>query len=526
MTQRHIKAMKHLSLFALCSILSLCACSPSIPDHAESAGRKPHLAPDYVDVTVPSNICPLNFIVAEAGEEAVVRLTSGSEQYVIADDQSKKMKFDTKRWNQLLANAKGSSIHVEVWTRDKGQWTAYEPFTIQVATEEIDPYISYRLIPPSYVAYEELIIAQRDLTTFDESVIYNSMLLNTEEKGQCINCHSYQNYHTDNMLFHIRKDWGGTMLVHHGKVCKVDLKTPETISAGVYPSWHPTASLIAFSTNKTAQIFHNTDTAKVEVFDGASDLILYDVEKAEVSSISSREEEMEIFPSWSPDGRWLYFCSAIAPFDTAPLDSLGQVRDLTHEAMTNAERIRYDLYRVPFDPATRSFGERQLLYRASADSMSVTLPRLSPDGRWVAFARGRYGCFQVWHPEADIWLLDTNGCDADSLTMDDPSTKPFPLTALNSDCSESYPSFSSNGHWIMTASRRDDNNYTRPYIAYFHADGTCDKPFELPQEDPENYTLSFKSYNRPEFMVEPVSVKPQEFARVSRDGIAIQATFK
>lgn len=508
--------MKHL-LYIILPLLLLCACAPSVPDQATPAGRKPQLMPDYADVTVPSNICPLNFMVEEPGQKVVARLTVANEQYVVGNNQ-KKIQFDEKRWKELLAKAAGSSMSVEVWIEQETGWTAFDPFQIRVATEEIDPYISYRLIPPSYVAYEELIIAQRDLTTFEEKAIYNNMLVSNETTGQCINCHSYQNYHTQNMLFHIRKDFGGTMLVHNGKVSKVNLKTPETISAGVYPAWHPTESLIAFSTNLTAQIFHNQDTAKIEVFDGASDLILFDVERNQVSNISNLQEEMEIFPTWSPDGRWLYFCSARAPFDATPLDSLGQQRDLKGEAMNHLDQIRYDLYRAPFDPATRTFGPRELLYEASADSLSVTLPRLSPDGRWVAFARGNYGCFQVWHPEADIWLLDMNRQEGDTL-------KPQPLTAINSSCSESYPSFSSNGHWIMTASRRDDNNFTRPYIAYFHSDGTCDKPFEVPLEDPEMYTLGFKSYNRPEFMVEPVSVEPQEFARVSKDGVEVNVVF-
>ena len=64
----------------------------------------------------------------------------------------------------------------------------------------------------------------------------------------------------------------------------------------------------------------------------------------------------------------------------------------------------------------------------------------------------------------------------------------------------------------MTDSRRDDSNYTRPYIAYFDTDGNCHKAFELPQRDPEFYTLFLRSYNRPEFMTEPVSITPEQFA--------------
>ena len=76
----------------------------------------------------------------------------------------------------------------------------------------------------------------------------------------------------------------------------------------------------------------------------------------------------------------------------------------------------------------------------------------------------------------------------------------------------------------MTASRRDDGNYTRPYIAYFDAQGTCHKPFELPQRDPYHYIYYLNSYNRPEFMIEPVPYTADEFAGHARQQV-INATY-
>ena len=98
------------------------------------------------------------------------------------------------------------------------------------------------------------------------------------------------------------------------------------------------------------------------------------------------------------------------------------------------------------------------------------------------------------------------------------------VSALNSPESESYPSFSSNGRWIMTASRRDDGNYTRPYISYFDAQGKCHKAFAVPQEDPELNTLLLRSYNRPEFMKEKVKFTPQQFATKAQED-AVHAKF-
>jgi hypothetical protein len=65
----------------------------------------------------------------------------------------------------------------------------------------------------------------------------------------------------------------------------------------------------------------------------------------------------------------------------------------------------------------------------------------------------------------------------------------------------------------MCASRRDDGNFSRVYISYFK-DGKVSKAFLLPQEDPEQNTYRLKSYNRPEFMVEPVKISVNEFSKV------------
>ena len=98
------------------------------------------------------------------------------------------------------------------------------------------------------------------------------------------------------------------------------------------------------------------------------------------------------------------------------------------------------------------------------------------------------------------------------LNVENPS--PLDLSRLNSKgMPDSYPSWSSNGHWIMVASRREDGNYCRIYFSYFK-DGKVEKAFLLPQEDPEHNVFLLKSYNRPEFMVEPVKISVDEFSKV------------
>lgn len=492
-----------LLISVMLAVLNACTSHPSVPESHTNAGRPPVIYPDYKNVTVPCNIAPLNFSVMEKTDNSVARFTADNISYTYGNGH--KIQIDIDEWKEMLAAAKGESIKVEVFAEKDGEWATYTPFYINVAEDEIDPYMSYRLIQPSYVAYEGLSISQRNLTNFEEKDIYNNMIVSDEITAQCINCHSYQNYGTNSMQFHMRQGFGGTMIVCNGEARKVDLKTDSTISAGVYPSWHPTLNLIAYSTNLTGQGFHTKSRAKIDVQDTRSDLILYDIDKNEVSNISAIKNELEVFPWWAPDGKSIYFCSAHFEY-----------KDTTSEETQMIERfeeVKHNIYRKSFDKATMTFGDTELVYDAAKDSMSATFPRISPDGRYLLFALGKHGCFHVWHPEADLYLTDLQ-------TM-----QTRKLENINSVQSESYHSWSSNGRWIVVGSRRDDGNYTRPYIAYFDKKGRAHKPFILPQEDPDFYRYFMRSFNIPEFMKEPVQIAPQEFASVAKTD-ALKANFK
>ena len=482
-------------------LVSSCGNHPDVPSSSKEAKSQPAIFPDYCDVTVPYNIAPLNFMLpADQYEACVARLTTPDGQQ-LTYGKGVKVQIPESEWHEMLKASKGKSIKVEVWGQKTGEWLSFNPFEIRVAEEPIDEYVSYRLIEPSYVAWEFMEIAQRNVTTFEETQIFNNEITcNDRAKGQCINCHSYQNHRTDNMLFHVRHSNAGTVIVNDGKISRVNLKRAYTISGGVYPSWHPTAKLIAFSTNQTRQGFHTSNPNKLEVYDFASDLILYDVETDSVSIVSNDSTLLEVYPTWSPDGKYLYYCKSV-PLPEELLD-----KDRENEIGAYYRKIQYNIYRRSFDVASHRFGDEELVYDAASNDRSVSLPRISPDGRYLLFAQGQYGCFHIWHHDADIVCMP--------LDQELPLTQNIDLTHVNSkDRPDSYPSWSSNGHWIMCASRRDDGNFSRVYISYFK-DGKVSKAFLLPQEDPEHNTFLLKSYNRPEFMVEPVKISVNEFSKV------------
>lgn len=503
--------MRHIQLgFVLRSLLPGCltvlfivllsaCCKPRVPSSFTDASQLPDIFPDYRGVTVPVNIAPLTFTIENEGTDFVTSITAGNHTWVY--DDGRDVCPSLKEWKQMINDALSSArpIECKVFVSRNGEWTCMKPFSIHVSPDSIDPYISYRLIAPSYVTYEDLTINQRCLENYDETLIYGNMANSDERDGQCINCHSFQSYNPERMQFHVRQSRGGTVITYDGQVERIDMKTGKTVSAGVYPAWHPTEKLIAYSTNHTGQSFHTHDNQKVEVQDTYSDLMLYDIDRHEVIPLPRDTNDLDCFPFWSPDGKYLYYCSAhYEKKDTSKAVSK------EFDMIQNYKDIRYSLYRRPFTLESRSFGERETVFDAARDSMSATLPRISPDGRWLLFTMGRFGVFHIWHRDADLYLSDLQ---TGSVRR---------LDELNSDNVESYHSWSSNGRWVIFSSRRTDGNFTRPYIAHFDGKGHFTRPFELPQRNPHYHHELLRSYNIPEFMTGPVTIRPQQFAAYIR----------
>ena len=480
--------MKKLFIFAAAATL-LMACGNQIPQNFWESDELPDIYPDYTNVTVPVNIAPLTFEIDGKADDVVARLTAGSEELICGGS---KVQPDADEWKRMVDNAKGDAIKVEVFVENDGQWRRFKPFNIYVSPDSIDPYISYRLISPSYVTYEELTINQRCLENYDESVIYDNMLCSEGADGQCINCHNYQQYNPDRMQFHARQNLGGTVIAYDGNIQKINMGNDSILSAGVYPTWHPWLQLIVYSTNMTGQLFHSVDPNKIEVFDVESDLIAYDLAKNEVTNIENDPAELECFPFWAPDGKTLYYCSAHFEYK----DTI----DKGKEFIKRTDEVKYNLYKKSFNPETLQFGPRELVFAADSLDKSATLPRISPDGRYLMFTLAKSGVFHIWHHDADLWMLDLQ------------TGKVRNMEELNSPDTESYHSWSSNGRWVVFSSRRYDGNYTRPFMAHIDGNGKAGKPFELPCADPDRHRQFLKCYNVPEFMRGPVTIKPQQFA--------------
>lgn len=482
--------IRKLAYIVFCLAVVGCG-GPSVPEVFTDSKELPKIYPDYTNVTIPINMAPLTFELDEAADNMIARYAVGDEEIVCEGKAQPEM----DEWRTLAEKAKGGAITVDVYACKADQWTHYKPFSIFVSPDSIDSYLSYRLIYPSFISYEALTINQRCLENYDESVIYDNILNSFEKDGQCINCHNYQQFNPERMQFHARQYNGGTVIAYDGKIKKLNMRNDSILSAGVYPAWHPWLKLIVYSTNKTSQSFHTTHPNKIEVYDSQSDLIAYDIDKGEVTNLENDPNELEVFPAWTPDGKTLYYCSAHFEWKDTTLSKVSEI-------IARSQEIKYNIYKKSFDPETMAFGQRELVFAADSLNKSATLPRISPDGRYLMFALAEFGVFHIWHHDADLWLLDLQ------------TGETRPATEINSPDTESYHSWSSNGKWVVFSSRRDDGTYTRPFFAHIDKDGHGTKPFELPSADPNYHREFMRCYNIPEFMHGPVTIKPQTFADI------------
>lgn len=501
-------------LFIIVTAILLTACgkpAPQIPAQFSQLEEKVNIYPDYSDIVVPPNIAPLNFIVRDSLADAfVVHLQGNGEELLTSAGEDGVVQMDMTRWKNLLAANKGSDIRVSVYAKRKNGWISFKSFALSVAEEPIDAFLSYRLIQPSYELYRQLGIYQRNLTNWDVHTVYENNREFENSVNHCINCHNYRSNSSADMMFHVRANYGGTVIIQNGKAHKVQMKDSTIITAGVYPSWHPTENLIAFSTNKTGQAFHIYHDEKIEVMDESSDLLLYDVTKNEVCHILRTDNDLETFPCWAPDGKRLYFCNANV---THLLDPALPDSTRTQQLMVQYDSIFYNLMSVSFDPKTRLFGEPRIEVDAASMHKSISVPRVSPDGRYVLYTQGDYGQFHIWHKSSDLWIKDlqTDSC--------------YMLKEANSDDAESFHSWSSNGRWMVFASRRMDGNYSRAFLSYFDKNGHTHKAFVIPQEDPEYNILLLKSFNVPELTKDSVTISAADISKCVYETEAVNATY-
>lgn len=490
------KISTHILLIFL---LLLTACGEKVHD-AKQEAKLPEIFPDYTGVTIPVGIAPLNFCMFDRTVQMVDAVVSDGRGNQLSGHGEETTDFDIDKWHDIVSQNVGDSLQVVVSAKYEDGWHTYLPFTIYISRDSIDYGVVYRKLEPGYEVYSKMGIYERDLSSFKET----ALIENTQFSG-CVNCHSFNRCDPTNMSLHIRGSHGATLLRIDGKMDAYNTTTTKTLGSCVYPYWHPGGRYIMYSTNTTQQVFHVRDSNRIEVYDQDSDLLLYDTEKNElvINPLLSREDAMETFPSFSADGRTLYYVQATA----LPANS----RDI--------DNLHYNLCSISFDASTGTFGSKvDTILMAESLNRTVTMPRPSYDGRFMIFTMADYGQFPIWHREADLYMVPM-----DDLKLPIADVEKYKMRTVNSDDTDSYHSWSRNSRWIVFSSRRGDGLFTRLYFSHIDENGKDTKPFLLPQANPRRfYDELFLSYNVPDFVSVAVNFDDKKAEKLINDGKRVQ----
>lgn len=463
--------MKNNCLYqALLMLFLFTACTKSVKQARETE-RLPSIYPDYIGVTIPAEIAPLNFEVTEKGIERVDVTVTGSRSSKL-HIQKRQAEFDINDWHTLTTANRGGTLTVSVCTKlANGTWKRYKNFNIYVSEYPLDDYgLTYRRIRPGYEVGGNIGIYQRDLHSFDES----PLMVETAIPGRCFNCHTANRTAPSTFTMQVRGEGGGTLVQKNGQQKWYNTRTDSTRAAGSYASWHPEGRYCAYATNRVHQSFFVGKDRNLEVYHLFSDIMVLDTETDQLilaPELQSRQA-LEIFPAFSANGQTLYF-------------STSRACDVPAEY----EKVKCSLCAISFDAVRGTFGHQvDTLLNGPATDRSYIQARPSYDGRWLIYCTALRGNFPVCQKESDLWLMDLQ------------TGETRPLNEVNSPETESYPNWSSNSHWFVFSTKCEDGMQSLAYLASIGEDGQVSKPFLLPQRHPRKYYReSFDSFNCPDF---------------------------
>lgn len=184
-------------------------------------------------------------------------------------------------------------------------------------------------------------------------------------------------------------------------------------------------------------------------------------------------------PTWSPDGKMVYFARAPVYYDEEAEKSEEAVlpTSVASEFIEGTQGYQYDIYRVPFNEGRG--GKPEPVPGASCNGMSNYFPRISPDGKWLVFTQAKN--FMLLQPDSKLYILPAKGGTPR-------------LMRCNTDSMNSWHTWSPNGRWLAFASKIR-GPYTVLLLTHVDSLGNDSPPVIL-----ERFQFPNRAINIPEFV--------------------------
>jgi WD40 repeat protein len=434
----------------------------------DGAVYPPNLCPPYIEWEDPENdFWQVNLKVNEQdlgsylSETRRWRIPSNVWNNLQRDNQNQEIKLQIKGINRSENIERPDKIHASEITR----------FTI--SSDPADDYIVYRYVAPPFNSYKTPNIFIRNIGE-DHSKNFLSA-----RRRYCINCHTFSSKsgNTGKLSLQIRSlvSSGGNKLPVYVAIYDIDKKTgfkvklPFEIQMTTFMAWSPDGNQMAYSANQKIAamkpIIYETQMAGM----ATSDIALYDLEENETYLLpgASDPNMLEIYPRYSLDGEQLIF--ARSPVGLHPA------------------HIHYDLCSLSLKED--SDNTAYPIEGASNNGRSNYYPRFSPDGKWLSFCQSDGG--DLIRTSSDIYLKNSN-LEGDAHCLE----------SNVSYAADSWHSWSSNGKWIVFATKRDSGIYAYLYMTHIDDEGHASPAVPLPLGEKIN-----ASFNIPEFVANSPKIR-------------------
>lgn len=468
-------------------------CTPSVY-RARRPSRSLCIVSPPDSAIFPPNLCAPCIEWEDAANNAwqVTIRVEGAERRWTAVTEERRWWIPPATWEEILRDGVERNLTVEVKgvTWNGGLWggaprvgtrpTVHvsEPSRFRISRDPADRFVVYRLVCPPFSTLKTPDTFVRDISS------YRTRMFLSARRSYCFNCHTFSSTAGTSGKLSIQSRYmmpGPESFRTYFAIYDFDAKQgrkialPFDIQMTTFMAWSPDGTRLALSANQQISAFEPIVFETQSAGEPTSDVAVYDVGRNAVRLLpgASDPDRLELFPRWTPDGKEIVFCRAATGF--------------------HPEMVKYDLCRIPFNDGKG--GNAAPVPGASNNLRSNYYPRFSPDGRWFSFCQSDGG--ELIKSSSDIYLMKGD------------LTGPARRLECNAEfAADSWHSWSSNGRWIVFASKRD-GILARLYLTHIDDEGRASPAIRLPlRDDP------MESFNIPEFVQNDPAVSESDLYNV------------
>ena len=399
----------------------------------------------------------------------------------------RRWRFPSEIWRTLREQAVEHDAWIQVKgvqrvgraTRASGTIQASPLVHFRFSEYPADDYVVYRLVSPQFQAQKTPDTFIRDLRSFKVKTFLSA------RRQYCFSCHTFSSKRGTEGMMSIKMRFTagkeqpsglGILDMASGKGWKVTFPFPH--KGFTYTAWNFRGDKLAVSANQafssSRPLIHETQ----ELEYSSSDIAVYDLSQDRVALLpgASSPDDIEIYPTWTPDGRRIVFSRV--------------------KAGVSARIMKFDLYVVDYHDGKG--GTPVAVEGASHNGRSNYYARYSPDGKWMSFCMADQG--SLVESSSDLYLLpgDLRG-PAHRLECNAPYA------------ADSWHSWSSNSRWSVFASKRDDGVYARLYLTQIDEEGHASPAVRLPLKE-----MPLESFTLPEFLAEMPQIEERQLFEMVR----------